>query len=68
MYRGFLRHVYPGFIQLSSFMSMNLDRHISRHQEFVLDLMRGDQASAQKHRAFYDEYLAVMDLTAEFFL
>ena len=68
MYRGFLRDVYPGFIQLSSFMSMNLDRHMGRHQEFFLDLMRGDQASAQKHRAFYDEYLAVMDLTAEFFL
>ena len=47
---------------------MNLDRHITRHQDFFLDLMRGDQASAQKHRAFYDEYLAVMDLTAEFFL
>ena len=68
MYRGFLRDVYPGFIQLSSFMSINLDRHIGRHQEFFLDLMRGDQASAQKHRAFYDEYLAVMDLTAELFL
>ena len=43
MYWGFLRDVYPGFIQLSSFMSINLDRHITRHQEFFLDLMRGDQ-------------------------
>ena len=49
-------------------MSMNLDRHITCNQEFFLHLMRGDQESAQKHRAFYDEYLAVMDLTAEFFL
>ena len=68
LYPGFLRNVYPGFIQLSGFMSMNLDRHITRNQEFFLHLMRGDQDPAQKHRAFYDEYLAVMDLTAEFFL
>ena len=68
LYPGFQRNVYPGFIQLSGFMSMNLDRHITRNQEFFLHLMRGDQDSAQKHRAFYDEYLAVMDLTAEFFL
>ena len=47
---------------------MNLDRHITRNQEFFLHLMRGDQDPPQKHRAFYDEYLAVMDLTAEFFL
>ena len=52
LYPSFLRNVYPGFIQLSSFMSMNLDRHITRNQEFFLHLMRGDQESVQKHRAF----------------
>jgi poly(3-hydroxybutyrate) depolymerase len=67
-YRGFLRKVYPGFIQLSGFMNLNLDRHITRHQDYFFHLVFGDRDSAEKHRSFYDEYRAVMDLTAEFFL
>lgn len=62
------RAVYPGFLQLSGFMSMNLDRHARAHKELFLDLVRGDGDSAEKHRSFYDEYLAVMDLSAEFYL
>lgn len=62
------RAVYPGFLQLSGFMSMNLDRHATAHKELFLHLVHGDGDSAEKHRAFYDEYLAVMDLTAEFYL
>lgn len=62
------REVYPGFLQLSGFMSMNLDRHATAHKELFQHLVRGDGDSAAKHRAFYDEYLAVMDLTAEFYL
>jgi poly(3-hydroxybutyrate) depolymerase len=65
---GFMRRVYPGFLQLSGFMSMNFDRHVTAHQEFYSHLVDGDGDSAEKHREFYDEYLAVMDLTAEFFL
>ena len=65
---GFMRKVYPGFLQLSGFMSLNLDRHVSAHHEFFLHLVDGDGDSAEKHRDFYDEYLAVMDLTAEFYL
>jgi poly(3-hydroxybutyrate) depolymerase len=63
-----MRPVYPGFLQLSGFMSMNLDRHIVAHEEFFMHLVKGDGDSAEKHREFYDEYLAVMDLTAEFYL
>lgn len=62
------RSVYPGFMQLSGFMSMNLDRHTRAHYDFFNHLVEGDGDSAEKHRAFYDEYLAVMDLTAEFYL
>jgi poly(3-hydroxybutyrate) depolymerase len=65
---GVMREVYPGFLQLSGFMSMNLDRHISAHKEFFMHLVKHDGDSAEKHRDFYDEYLAVMDLTAEFYL
>jgi poly(3-hydroxybutyrate) depolymerase len=65
---GFMRDVYPGFLQLNGFVSMNLDRHLSAHRELFLHLVKGDGDSAQKHREFYDEYLAVMDLTAEFYL
>ena len=65
---GFGRDVYPGFLQLSGFMSMNLDRHIIAHKDFFLHLVKNDGDSAEKHREFYDEYLAVMDLTAEFYL
>jgi poly(3-hydroxybutyrate) depolymerase len=65
---GFGREVYPGFLQLSGFMSMNLDRHIIAHKDFFMHLIKHDGDSAEKHRDFYDEYLAVMDLTAEFYL
>jgi poly(3-hydroxybutyrate) depolymerase len=65
---GFLRDVYPGFLQLSGFMGMNLDRHLTAHKEFFRHLVAGDGDSQAKHVDFYDEYLAVMDLTAEFYL
>ena len=65
---GFMREVYPGFLQLGGFMSMNLDRHVSAHKEFYQHLIEGDGDSAEKHRDFYDEYMAVMDLTKEFYL
>jgi len=65
---GHGRQVYPGFLQLSGFMTMNLDRHMQAHKDMFLHLVRGDGDSAEKHREFYDEYLAVMDLTAEFYL
>ena len=65
---GFLREVYPGFLQISGFLSMNFDRHVDAHREFYNHLVHGDGEPAEKHREFYDEYLAVMDLTAEFYL
>ncbi len=65
---GMGRKVYPGFLQLSGFMSMNFERHISAHVEMFNHLVEGDGDSAERHRDFYDEYLAVMDLTAEFYL
>ncbi|NTI63556.1 polyhydroxyalkanoate depolymerase [Agrobacterium rhizogenes] len=65
---GFMRPVYPGFLQLSGFMSMNLDRHMIAHKDFFMHLVKNDGEPAEKHRDFYDEYLAVMDLTAEFYL
>lgn len=65
---GMGRRVYPGFLQLSGFMSMNFERHISAHLEMFNHLVEGDGDSAERHRDFYDEYLAVMDLTAEFYL
>jgi poly(3-hydroxybutyrate) depolymerase len=65
---GFMRDVYPGFLQLHGFVSMNLDRHIEAHRKLFLHLVQADGDSAQKHREFYDEYLAVMDLAAEFYL
>ena len=66
--QGFLRRVYPGFLQLSGFMSMNMDRHVDAHFDHFQHLVEGDGDSVASHRAFYDEYLAVMDLTAEFYL
>jgi poly(3-hydroxybutyrate) depolymerase len=62
------REVYPGFLQLSGFMSMNIDRHVNAHQDLFKHLVEGDGESADRHKEFYDEYLAVMDLTAEFYL
>lgn len=68
MYPGAGRQVYPGFIQLTGFMTMNLDRHIEAHAKLFEHLVTGDGESAAAHRRFYDEYLSVMDLTAEFYL
>ena len=65
---GFGREVYPGFLQLTGFVSMNFERHLDAHRQMFQHLVTGDGDSAQKHREFYDEYLAVMDLTAEFYL
>lgn len=67
-YQGAGRRVYPGFMQLSAFVSMNLDRHINAHMRQYRNVAADDAAAAQSHRDFYDEYLTVMDLTAEFFL
>lgn len=67
-YPGVGRRVYPGFVQLASFMSMNLERHQDAHRRYFDHLVSGDGDGADKHRAFYDEYLAVMDLTEEFYL
>ena len=63
-----MRDVYPGFLQLGGFMTMNLDRHIDAHRELFWHLVEGDGDSAEKHREFYDEYMSVMDLTADFYL
>ena len=65
---GAMRRVYPGFLQLTSFISMNFDRHVNSHMHQFEHLVRGDDEHADGHRRFYDEYLAVMDLTAEFYL
>ena len=67
-YPGALRRVYPGFLQLMSFMNMNWDRHVDAHWSFFEHLVDGDGDSAEKHREFYDEYLAVMDLSEEFYV
>lgn len=67
-YPGAFRRVYPGFTQLSGFMSMNLDRHVGSHMKFFQHLVQGDGESAEFHRKFYNEYNAVMDITAEFYL
>jgi poly(3-hydroxybutyrate) depolymerase len=65
---GVLRRVYPGFVQLYSFMSMNADRHQEAHWRYFDNLVSGDGDSADRHREFYDEYLSVLDLTEEFYL
>ena len=65
---GANRRVYPGFLQLSGFMSMNLDTHIGSHLKFYNHLVVGDGDSSERHRTFYDEYLSVMDIPAEFYL
>jgi polyhydroxyalkanoate depolymerase len=67
-YGGGGRKVYPGFVQLAAFMSMNIDRHVKAHQELYENLARGEEAKAAQTKAFYDEYFAVLDLTAEFYL
>lgn len=67
-YPGMGRRVYPGFVQLASFMSMNLEKHQDAHRKYLAHLMAGDGDSADKHLEFYDEYLSVLDLTEEFYL
>lgn len=67
-YAGAGRRVYPGFVQLAAFMSMNLERHQEAHFRYLQHLMRGDGDGAEKHLEFYDEYLSVLDLTEEFYL
>jgi poly(3-hydroxybutyrate) depolymerase len=67
-YAGAGRRVYPGFLQVSAFMSMNLQRHVESHWRLYRALATGDMSGAAKTRAFYDEYFAVIDLTAEFYL
>jgi poly(3-hydroxybutyrate) depolymerase len=67
-YRGAGRRVYPGFVQLSAFMSMNFERHMKAHQDLFDHIARGEDAAADAIRAFYDEYFAVLDLDADFYL
>lgn len=65
---GVMRKVYPGFLQLAGFMSMNLGDHLMKHHEFFNHLVEGDGESADATRGFYEEYRSVMDMTAEFYL
>ncbi|MFN5701465.1 MAG: polyhydroxyalkanoate depolymerase [Betaproteobacteria bacterium] len=67
-YPGAGRSVYPGFLQHTGFVAMNPDRHMNSHYDYFLDLIRGDGDSAEGHRQFYDEYHAVLDLPAEYYL
>lgn len=67
-YPGYMRRVYPGFLQHSGFVAMNPDRHLQAHLDFYNHLLEGDGESADAHRKFYDEYNAVLDLDAEFYL
>ncbi|GAB4035960.1 MAG: polyhydroxyalkanoate depolymerase [Rubrivivax sp.] len=67
-YPGAGRRVYPGFLQHAGFVAMNPDRHLSSHYDYFLDLIRGDDDSAESHRKFYDEYNAVLDMPAEYYL
>jgi poly(3-hydroxybutyrate) depolymerase len=67
-YGGAMRRVYPGFVQLAAFMSMNLERHLKAHRDLYDNLAAGEYEKAQVTKAFYDEYFAVLDLTAEFYL
>lgn len=67
-YPGYLRKVYPGFLQHIGFVSMNPDKHMQSHYDFYLHLVEGDGESAEAHRRFYDEYNAVLDMPAEYYL
>ena len=67
-FKGGGRLVYPGFMQLTAFMSMNLDRHVKAHVELYNSLAAGEMEKAQQTKTFYDEYFAVLDLTAEFYI
>ena len=67
-YPGYMRHVYPGFLQHAGFVAMNPGRHASSHWDYYLNLLKGDDEDTEQHRQFYDEYNAVLDLPAEFYL
>jgi poly(3-hydroxybutyrate) depolymerase len=67
-YPGANRRVYPGFLQHTGFVAMNPDRHVTSHYDYFLDLVRGDEESVESHREFYDEYNAVLDMPAEYYL
>ena len=67
-YPGAGRRVYPGFLQHSGFMAMNPDRHVKSHYDYFLNLIRGDGENADSHRDFYNEYNAVLDMPAEYYL
>lgn len=67
-YPGAGRHVYPGFLQHAGFMAMNPERHAASHWDFYQSLLRGDEDDAEAHRRFYDEYNAVLDMAAEYYL
>lgn len=67
-YPGAGRAVYPGFMQHTGFVAMNPDRHVSSHYDYFQDLIKGDGESAESHRRFYDEYNAVLDMPAEYYL
>jgi poly(3-hydroxybutyrate) depolymerase len=67
-YPGAGRDVYPGFLQHTGFVAMNPDRHATSHYDYFLDLIRGDDDNAEAHRKFYDEYNAVLDMPAEYYL
>jgi polyhydroxyalkanoate depolymerase len=67
-YKGAGRRVYPGFVQLTAFMSMNIDRHRKAHVDLYEQLARGEVEKAKVTKDFYDEYFAVLDLPAEFYL
>jgi polyhydroxyalkanoate depolymerase len=67
-YPGAFRRVYPGFVQLTAFMSMNIERHVKAHKELYENLANGEHEKAAVTKAFYDEYFSVLDLTAEFYL
>jgi poly(3-hydroxybutyrate) depolymerase len=67
-YAGAFRRVYPGFVQLAAFMSMNIERHVKAHRELYDHLAKGEHEKAQVTKAFYEEYFAVLDLSAEFYL
>ena len=67
-YPGYLRRVYPGFLQHAGFVAMNPDRHLESHYDFYLNLVKGDDQDAEFHRQFYNEYNAVLDMPAEYYL
>jgi poly(3-hydroxybutyrate) depolymerase len=67
-YPGARRRVYPGFVQLAAFMSMNIERHLKAHRELYDNIAKGEHEKAEVTKAFYDEYFAVLDLSAEFYL